>query len=198
MKIPLQYQRAEYDCGPTALLNAISFLFERKDIPPDLLKNIMLYTLDNFDKDGEPCKGGTSKMAMVFLANWLNQYAKTGRIPVSAEFLCGEDVTIRKNSKIISSIQQGGTAVLRVWYDCGHYVTLTGVTGSAVTLFDPYFRRQPFRNAGISIIKNKPCAANRRVELSVFNKSGKYPYALEEPDKREAIILFNTKTRKTA
>lgn len=29
MKIPLLYQRTEYDCGPTSLLYAISFLMER-------------------------------------------------------------------------------------------------------------------------------------------------------------------------
>ena len=34
MKIPLRYQMSEYDCGPTALLNAMSFLFDRAEIPP--------------------------------------------------------------------------------------------------------------------------------------------------------------------
>ena len=33
MKNPLHYQLTEYDCGPTSLLNAISFLFEREEIP---------------------------------------------------------------------------------------------------------------------------------------------------------------------
>ena len=32
MKIPMHYQTSEYDCGPTTLLNALIFLFERKDI----------------------------------------------------------------------------------------------------------------------------------------------------------------------
>lgn len=41
MKIPLHYQRTEYDCGPTSLLNTISFLFQREEIPPDILR----YTL---------------------------------------------------------------------------------------------------------------------------------------------------------
>ena len=30
MKNPLHYQFSEYDCGPTSMQNAISFLFERK------------------------------------------------------------------------------------------------------------------------------------------------------------------------
>ncbi len=32
MKNPLRYQLTEYDCGPASMLNAISYLFERKDI----------------------------------------------------------------------------------------------------------------------------------------------------------------------
>lgn len=33
MKNPLHYQFSEYDCGPTSMQNAISFLFEREEIP---------------------------------------------------------------------------------------------------------------------------------------------------------------------
>jgi len=197
MKIPLQYQRTEYDCGPTALLNAISFLFARREIPPDILKYVMMYSLDTFNKHGEACKEGTSKMAMMFLSNWLNQYAKIGKLSVSSEFLCEEQVQIGEHSRIVSALQQGGVVVLRVWYGCGHYVTLTGISRNAITLFDPYFRQQPFRKDGIVIIKNKPCTANRKVDLNLFNRQGKHPYSLEEPKKREAVILFNTITRKT-
>ena len=28
MKNPLHYQLSEYDCGPTTMLNAVSYLFE--------------------------------------------------------------------------------------------------------------------------------------------------------------------------
>ena len=45
MKSPLHYQISEYDCGPTTLLNALNFLFEREEIPPDIIRNIMLYYL---------------------------------------------------------------------------------------------------------------------------------------------------------
>ena len=32
MKIPLRYQVSEYDCGPTSLLNALNYLFQREEI----------------------------------------------------------------------------------------------------------------------------------------------------------------------
>lgn len=52
MKNPLHYQMTEYDCGPTSMLNAISYLFHREEIPPEIVRNIMLYCLDCFGPDG--------------------------------------------------------------------------------------------------------------------------------------------------
>ena len=52
MKNPLRYQMTEYDCGPTSLLNAVSFLFEREQIPPELVRSVMLFCLDCFGADG--------------------------------------------------------------------------------------------------------------------------------------------------
>ena len=41
MKNPLNYQMTEYDCGPTSMANAVSFLFKREEISPDIPKYIM-------------------------------------------------------------------------------------------------------------------------------------------------------------
>lgn len=78
MKNPLRYQLTEYDCGPASMLNAISYLFERKDIPPEVIRNIMLYCLDCHSKESVPGKRGTSRAAMAFLCNWLNEYGELG------------------------------------------------------------------------------------------------------------------------
>ena len=41
MKTPLRFQVTEYDCGTVSLYNAISYLFEREEIPAQLLKTII-------------------------------------------------------------------------------------------------------------------------------------------------------------
>ena len=64
MKNPLRYQLSEYDCGPTSMLNALAFLFEREDIPPEAVRNIMLYCLDCYGSDGVSGKSGTSCAAI--------------------------------------------------------------------------------------------------------------------------------------
>lgn len=63
MKNPLHYQLSEYDCGPTTMLNAISFLFEREEISPVVIRNVMLYCLDSYNGEGSRindalCRGG--------------------------------------------------------------------------------------------------------------------------------------------
>ena len=60
MKVPLRYQVTESDCGTVSLLNAFSYLFERKDIPAELVRAIHIYTLDCYDEKGNLGNGGTS------------------------------------------------------------------------------------------------------------------------------------------
>ena len=52
MHSPLRYQLTNYDCGPTTMLNAVSFLFDREDIPPEIVRNVMLYSLDCYSAEG--------------------------------------------------------------------------------------------------------------------------------------------------
>ena len=86
MKNVLNYQSSEYDCGPTTLTNALRYLFERCDIPPEMLKAIALYTLDAYNDAGETGMRGTSAMAMQCLANWFEHYGRCKRFPISATF----------------------------------------------------------------------------------------------------------------
>ncbi len=57
MKNPLHYQLSEYDCGPhlPAQWDQLSF-FEREEIPPEVIRNIMLYCLDCYGAEGAPGK----------------------------------------------------------------------------------------------------------------------------------------------
>ena len=61
MKIPLRYQNTEYDCGTTSFVNALAYLYDRENIPIELLKAIYRFTLDVEGIDGIKGKGGTSR-----------------------------------------------------------------------------------------------------------------------------------------
>jgi len=197
MKNPLNYQATEYDCGPTTMINAISYLFKREEIPPDVIKHIVLYSLDAYNEKGEFGKSGTSYMAMMFLSNWLNQFGKVKKFPIQCEFLAAEDVYIGQNSKIVAGLQQGGAVVVRLMYGCWHYVLLTGSDETGIYLFDPYHRKKPFSIEGIEMILNAPTKMNRKVAYDILNSEEKGPYTLGPKKTREAIILFNQNTQKT-
>ena len=198
VKTPLRYQLSEYDCGPTAMLNAVSYLFEREEIPPEVIRNIMLYCLDCYGDDGVSGKSGTSCAAMMFLSNWLNGFGKVGRLPISSQYLFGEQVRIGSGSQICDALRQGGVAVVRLFLDEWHYVSLTGWEEGKVYLFDPYFIQGTFDQKEIEIVSDHPFQYNRIIPQSFFDREELELYALGPASTREAVVLFNEKTRLTA
>ena len=181
MKNPLRYQLSEYDCGPTSMLNALAFLFEREDIPPEAVRNIMLYCLDCYGSDGVSGKSGTSCAAMMFLSNWLNGFGKIGRLHISTQYLSGPAVNFGQNSRLRDALRCGGAAVVRLHFDGEHYVTLTGIDENDIVR-----------------VYDHPCEYNRLVPRPCFERETHVVYALGEIDTREAILLFNDRTRLTA
>ncbi len=198
MKNPLHYQLSEYDCGPTSMLNAVSFLFEREVIPPELIRNIMLYCLDCYGSEGAPGKRGTSCTAMMFLSNWIQGFGSAGHLPVSCSYLSGKQVFVGEESMINDALKRGGAAVVRLFYDVAHYVLLTGVEDNRILMFDPYYESAPFAGTDIAVTEAHPFSYNRTVPFSYFNKESQELYALGETEEREAVLMFNEHTVLTA
>ena len=198
MKNPLHYQLSEYDCGPTSMLNAISFLFEREEIPPEVIRNIMLYSLDCYNSEGIQGKSGTSCAAMTFLTNWLNSLNKIGRLPVSAQHLTAEQVYLGDGSRLNHALACGGAVIVRLYFDEPHYILLTGQDGDNILAFDPYYVEKPFDFApDIQLCPDHLKQYNRIVPSHYFNCEGTTIYALGPTAGREAVILHNTTTRLT-
>lgn len=194
MKNPLHYQLSEYDCGPTSMLNAVSFLFEREDIPPDLIRNIMLYCLDSFGSDSSSGKSGTSRMAMMFLSNWLNGYGEAGLLSIDTKYVSSDNVYIGQNSLINDAISRAGVAVVRLYYEVEHYVLITKIKDGKVYLFDPYYHDDEFDEKDIILTNEHPFEYNTIVPLKYFNREDESIYSLGEKANREAVLLFNKDT----
>jgi hypothetical protein len=197
VKNPLHYQMSEYDCGPTSMLNAISYLFPREEIHPEIIRSIMLYCLDCFGADGATGKSGTSRMAMMFLSNWLNGVGQAGHLPVSSRHLSGAAVELGPGGGIQDALRRGGAAVTLVDFDGWHYVLLTGIQDQRVYLFDPYYRDEPFHGLDIQIVTDHPGAYNRVVPVSYLERESREPYSLGPREDREAVLLFNEQTKLT-
>lgn len=197
MKNPLRYQMSEYDCGPTCMLNAVSFLFQREDIPPEVIRNIMLYSLDCYGEGGAPGRSGTSRKAMMFLSHWLDGFGKVGHLPVSSQYLSGRTVHIGNESLINDCLRRGGVAVVRLYYEVEHYVLMTGEQEDCLLLFDPWYMEEPFDEKDVLVTLEHPFTYNRVVPCSYFNQEGTGLYALGSLEEREAVLLFNERTKLT-
>jgi hypothetical protein len=197
MKNPLHYQITDYDCGPTSMLNGISYLFEREEIPPEIMRNIVLYCLDCHGRDGVPGKRGTSCSAMMFLSSWLDGFGKMELLPISSSYISGKGVYIGQQSLINDTLIRGGAVVVRLFYDEWHYVLLTGIDGDNLLVFDPYYREEPFEDENIKIVNDNLFKYNRIVPISYFNQQSETLYSFGGYDTREAVLLFNTNTKIT-
>ena len=135
MRAPLRYQFSEFDCGTISLLNAVSFLFNIKEIPAELVKAINTNTLDCFNEQGS-C--GTTRYAIEKLSTWINDYSATTCFNIKCESYYGDAVTI---DLIKSKLQDDNTVIfIRSWLSgYGHYVIVTKIDNDFAYLFDPYY-----------------------------------------------------------
>ncbi len=199
MKIPLYYQRSEYDCGPTSIINGLSYLFDREEFPPELIRRIMSYSLDSFDDSGRACRRGTTAEALRFISCWLGNYGAARSFPVRAVFLEQEQVHLGEGSLILDALLKGGAVILHMFYECGHYVLLTGLEGSdRLCMFDCYYEEGEdldlLEQAGIEIVHDRPFKMNRIVPIQRLDSTETGSYQLGPVNTREAVLLFRTDT----
>lgn len=200
MKNDLISQSSEYDCGPTCLLNAIRFLFEREEIQPGLLKQIWMMGNDTYCEKGRLGCHGTSRAAMCYMADWLREYAKGCRFPVDAMFFCGASAQMAPGTPAWDWIDRGGCAVMRCFADkIPHYVLLTRLLpGGEVGLFDPYDEEPDFREPGRRVIAGRPREMNRAVRYELLNLEDTSDYAMGEPAVRELLLIRRADEAKEA
>ncbi len=203
MKNLLNYQTSEYDCGPVSLLNGIRYLFERENIYPDMIKFIVLYSMDTYNEEGELCKHGTSAAAMNYICSWLNHFSQMKKFPLQCEFYSGETVTFENGSPILKALKDGGVVLLHVFLEVEHYVLLTGIDGDRILLFDPYYEElddpdldEEYSTDEIRFITDQPKRANRSVAMERLNRTTRDYYEMGEYCCREALVMYNTEKPK--
>lgn len=199
MKNPLHYQISEYDCGPTSILNGVSFLFDREQIPPTVIKTIMFNCMDCADASGECGKRGTSCNAIRFLSGWLDRYGVSGDIAVCSRFEQGSCVSLAEDSTLTRVLQGGGAAVVHIFLDgIGHYVLLTGIEENRVYMFDPYFDPGITGADGVLMDNSHPFSYNRIVPVSLLDGQERVSYSMGPDPTRECVLLMRRSRQSAA
>lgn len=191
MKIPLRFQVTEFDCGTVSLQNAFSFLFEREEIPAELVKAIHKYTLDCYDEYGNIGQGGTSREAIENLTSWITKYANSKNYKVKCEHLQQDKVTYEK---IKECLDNKGCVLIRCWQECEHYSIITKITNKKAYIFDPYYldKNEYNKDKQVKIILNKPFTHNRIVTLKRLFGQSKSDFSLGEVSRRECVLINRT------
>ena len=189
MKNPLRFQVTEYDCGTVALQNALSYLFEREDIPAELIKFISLYTLDCYDVDGHSGQGGTSIEAMNMICRSINDYSIKNDIGINCIHYNKEDVTL---DKIKECIKRNGCVLLRTYLEGDHYVLITDIDDDYVYMWDSYYLDEKYYDdvKDVVIELNEAFKYNRKVSTGRFISSDVIDFSLGPIEKRECTLFY--------
>ena len=189
---PLHYQVSEYDCVPTTFLNAIVYLFDRREVPPLVIRHIHTYSLDTVSPGGRLGRAGTSKYATQLLGYWLGNY-KTRKFSVQTEYLTEKNVHLRKGNPILACLDEGGVALCNVYLGHGEWHYLLGLYHDATWLsfFDPY-RRKLLRGlrSGARLLKSdEHPPANLAVRLDWLDQEDDRRYAFGSIEERECLLM---------
>lgn len=182
---------------PTTALNALSYLYDRHDIPPIAIQRIFMYCLDSISvKKG--LGHGTSSYAIALLGNWLNEYQQK-TFKNTATYLSGENVHFRQNNKIIQALNLGGAALLSVTTrgaSYTHFVLALRHDSSWIYTFDPYPKTGRGNRSGKYefLAQEHPQAANLRIHRVWLETIGKNePYQLGAVVNREVLLVQRTR-----
>ncbi len=196
MKVPLRYQVTNYDCGCTSLLNGLSILFEREEIPPEVMRRVILCSMDQFGDDSVMGRKGTSHEAMAYIAHWLETCGQAGKLDLTCRYLTGEEVSLSEGGALRKAIERGGVATVFIDLDGWHFILLTGLEGDRVYAFDPWILPEPFPVPDVQTDYDHPYRYNRIVPLSRVESTDIHPYSLAPYETRCAVVMEKGRTQR--
>lgn len=189
MKIPLRYQNTEYDCGTTTFVNALAYLYDREDIPVELLKKIYKLTLDVKDSEGIIGKGGTSRSHAELLSKYFVEYAnQNDNFDLECEILTSDKINIEYMK---NNLNRKSVIIARCWQDGEHYVLITKIDDIFAYIFDPYYLEEDYytQDSDVAIVLHETFSHNRLVKIERLFDESKKDFSLLEKKNRSVIIL---------
>ena len=197
MKVPFRQQATEYDCVPTSLLNALCYLFRRKELPPYVVHRIYKDCLDY-----EAARGTTGR-AIQDIGHWLSCYREKrfATFAMTATYVYGGQVHLKRNSKIISCLAKGGAVLICVQISQNDHHCILGLSYERDWLYcyDPLscFRRRYIDREAVQFIELAgQHAPNMRIRLDWLERNHDgvahprdWKYILGNVDDRECLLL---------
>lgn len=198
MKAPLRLQVSDYDCVPTSFVNALAYLYERREIPPTVLQRVYMLCLDCMFHTNEQGHG-TSDLAIEFISGWLSEFrsAKFPTFKVNAEYVANEQLHLGPGNKLSTCLNSGGVGVLSVTHFDGywHQILALAIKDRWLYAFDPLPIAKRQREGHYEFLSpDGPHAPNLRVHYDWLGKnSDKQPFRLGLNSQRGCVLIRRTK-----
>jgi hypothetical protein len=178
---------------PTALINAVSCLFTRKEIPPMVIRHIFLYCMDTVGRNARFGIGGTSKYAVRLVGNWLEAY-KFKAFSVRTVFLEKAEVRLDFDGPVQACLDDGGVVLCNILLTRKeeHYIMITKIADGWVYGFDSYFRTAIRGMKGqVSILKPADGrSSNLKIRLAWLDQPDCRRFCLGPVAQREALLMW--------
>ena len=94
MKIPLRFQITEFDCGTVALQNAISYLYDRENVPAELIRAISIYTVNCYDERSNISDTGVTRDVMENMTVWIDNFLGQCHFGLDCRRFVGQNIDI--------------------------------------------------------------------------------------------------------
>ena len=182
-KIEFRKQVTGYDCAPTCFINALVYLFNRKEIPNEIVQGIYLKTIGD--------SKGTSDKEVELLCNWLSNYNKNEGFAVKAVYKDGNDVDFDKLKKHVRKTNCCAIASVKSGKKSWHYIAIFRYEKGYFYCFDPFYENKHKEEKQgkelWSLETYDEC--NLRISIDFLKKAGKERYQSGEKNSRVCVLI---------
>ena len=177
------------DCVPTSFINALVYLFDkREDIPNEIVQGIYLKTINDSD--------GTSGQEIENLCHWLSNYNKNRckNKVFSIKAICknGEDVDFDKLKTHVRKTNACALLSVKADKNTRHSITIFHYEKGYFYCYDSYYvkgRKDDRKGKELwSLGTFEEC--NLRISIDYLKKiENKYKYQSGETDDRQCVLI---------
>ena len=165
-------------CFPTCVLNALVWLFERRELPGAVVQHVYAASLDGMQRG--IAGSYTSELASFALIDWLTRY-RCGPFAIASETLHGRRLNLAPNGRLRTWLRRGGVAIVDIVESANttHSILALGAGAGHIDFWDPYPRGSEYDyGAGAARLASNGNHPNLRLAIAQLNRTRMRPYAL--------------------
>lgn len=186
---PLRFQATESDCYPTCVLNALTWLFRRHELPGAIVQHVYAASLDGIERGVTGAY--TTEYANLALMDWLASF-RTPAFAVATEVLHGSAVRVIPRGRLVRWLKRGGVAIIDVVESARttHSLLVLGAARGQIDCWDPYLRDPQYDyGPNASRLPSSGYSPNLRLAMAWLDAVQTRPYSCGPLANRSCVLI---------